>query len=319
MRLTHVFMGFAERIRQLADERELVDVPRRFEIVVNVGVCVLVVLASVAVEPRPIQFLHAFATALAALCVVGAVLAAFVLRRRHDLHERQAIALVLGAGSLALSALDPAYGPGLPALFLTMVWASRIGVVGPPLALITGTGFLVLMSLQAGRLDPFTMLFAVAALAWSYFGPLLGGRARRRRDERMAAEERQRLAREIHDVLAHTLTALSVQLEAARMLLGAAGNESKAMQAVAALRGDQRPGPESLAELVAGFEHQTGVPTHLAIEGTPVALKPDAGLALYRTAQEALTNVRRHADADEVKVRLRYAAGGATLTVSNRG
>jgi len=153
----------------------------------------------------------------------------------------------------------------------------------------------------------------------------------------MAAEERQRLAREIHDVLAHTLTALSVQLEAARMLLGAAGNESKAMeavdraqhlalggleetrQAVAALRGDQRPGPESLAELVAGFEHQTGVPTHLAIEGTPVALKPDAGLALYRTAQEALTNVRRHADADEVKVRLRYAAGGATLTVSNRG
>jgi len=121
------------------------------------------------------------------------------------------------------------------------------------------------------------------------------------------------------------------------MLLEAGGNESKAMeaveraqhlalggleetrQAVAALRGDQRPGPESLAELVAGFERETGVPTHLAIDGTAVALKPDAGLALYRTAQEALTNVRKHADADEVKVRLRYAAGGATLTVSNRG
>ena len=337
MRLTQGFMRFMERVRQFADERELVDVPRRFEIVVNVGVCVLVVLASVAVEPRPIQFLHAFATALAALCVVGAVLAAFVLRRRHDLHERQAIALVLGAGSLALSALDPALGPGLPALFLTMVWASRIGVVGPPLALITSAAFLVLISIQAGRLDPFTILFAVAALAWSYFGPLLGGRARRRRDERLATEERQRLAREVHDVLAHTLTALSVQLEGARMLLEVGGKETKALeavdraqhlalegleetrQAVAALRGDQRPGPESLAALVSGFERETGVPTHVSIEGTPVALNPDAGLALYRTAQEALTNVRKHADADEVVVQLRYATGGATLTVSNRG
>lgn len=336
MRLTQSRMQFWSRFRELADERPLVDVPRRFEVVVNIGVCVLAVLASVAVEPKPVQLPHTFAVAIANVMVVGAVLTAIVRWRRAGTSERWANALVLGAGSVALLVLDPAYGPGLPALFLTLVWASRIGIAGPPLAVASGAAFLAVVSLRAARVDPFTIVFAIAALAWSYFGPLLGGRARKRRDERLAFEERQRLAREVHDVLAHTLTALSVQLESARMLLEAPGKESKALeavdhaqhlavagleetrQAVASLRGD-RPGVASLAALAAEFERETGVPTNVSIEGVPVTLKPDASLTLYRAAQEALTNVRKHAEPVDVVLRLCYEAGGARLTVTNRG
>jgi signal transduction histidine kinase len=90
-------------------------------------------------------------------------------------------------------------------------------------------------------------------------------------------------------------------------------------QAVAALRGDMPPGPESLATLVREFEQATGVPTRLEVEGEQVALRSDAAVAIYRAAQEALTNVRKHADAAEVTVRLSYDERGAQLTVSDRG
>jgi signal transduction histidine kinase len=61
------------------------------------------------------------------------------------------------------------------------------------------------------------------------------------------------------------------------------------------------------------------VPTELALDGEPRELPSDARLAVYRTAQEALTNVRRHADPDAVELRLRYADDGTWLTVANRG
>jgi signal transduction histidine kinase len=152
-----------------------------------------------------------------------------------------------------------------------------------------------------------------------------------------ALDERSRLAREMHDILAHTLSALTIQLESARLLVEqrpgdpstvvAVERASKlaregleeARRAVGSLRGDTLPGPELLCKLAADFEQDTGIPVHLEVEGTARDLPADGRLALYRVAQEALTNVRKHADASSVAMTLRYSDIGAGLTVENEG
>jgi len=150
-------------------------------------------------------------------------------------------------------------------------------------------------------------------------------------------EERTRLARDIHDVLAHSLTALIVQLDSARMVLTeerasdeAVGSVLRARhlaqegldetrRAVGTLRGDRVPGAQMLAGLVEEFEQGSGVECEYSVDGEPLELPSPAQLALYRTAQEALTNVRKHAPANRVQVHLRYLAHGAELTVDDFG
>ena len=155
--------------------------------------------------------------------------------------------------------------------------------------------------------------------------------------ESAKVEERARLAREIHDVLAHTLSALAVQLETGRVLLeqrpgDPAGLQAverahrlaqdglvEARRAVGTLRGGPLPGPAALPALAADFQSDTGVPCRLEVEGEPVRLSSEASLAVYRTAQEALANVRKHARARSVSLRLRWRPDGAELTVEDEG
>lgn len=147
--------------------------------------------------------------------------------------------------------------------------------------------------------------------------------------------ERQRLAREMHDVLAHSLSGLVLHLEGARML---ATHESvtprladairrahhlaetglgEARQAIGMLRDDDLPGPELLPALVAGFEHDTGVTCRFTISGSPVELASQIRLTVYRVAQESLTNIRKHAHPDAVSLSLCYAPTGISLTVED--
>ncbi len=147
--------------------------------------------------------------------------------------------------------------------------------------------------------------------------------------------ERQRLAREMHDVLAHSLSGLMLQLEGARMLaarepgdprlppaidrahqLAKTGLE-EARRAIGMLRDDELPGPERLAELAAGFEQDRGIPCQFAVCGEAPELSAEARLALYRVAQEALTNITRHAHPERVELRLDYADHGTRLTVED--
>ncbi|RKE21536.1 sensor histidine kinase [Streptomyces sp. TLI_171] len=149
--------------------------------------------------------------------------------------------------------------------------------------------------------------------------------------ESAALAERARIAREIHDVLAHSLSAQLVHLEAARLMLDAGAERaevrerivaarrmaqdglSETRQALSALRGEFAPVAEFVAELAA----QSGA--ELTVDGVPRPLPAEPGLAVRRTAQEALTNARKHAPGGRVAVRLAYLEGSVELTVRNSG
>ena len=152
-----------------------------------------------------------------------------------------------------------------------------------------------------------------------------------------AAAERGRRAREMHDVLAHTLSALALQLESTRLLAHdrgvdldvgraidqahglAASGLDEARRAISTARGDALPGPERIRSLAEAVAEQSGLPVTVDVRGEPRELPADARLALYRTAQEALTNVRRHATPDRVEVRLDYSPDAVALVVEDHG
>jgi signal transduction histidine kinase len=160
-------------------------------------------------------------------------------------------------------------------------------------------------------------------------------RTRLARNEAAALDERGRIARELHDVLAHSLSALSVELEGARLLaldrevdseviaaIGrahrhAAAGLDEARAAIKALRGDSVPGPDKIEELIEEMRAH-GIECTLEIAGEPRRLPSEAALAVFRTAQEALTNVRKHAEeAERVEIRLEYDPDGVQLIVTD--
>ena len=147
-----------------------------------------------------------------------------------------------------------------------------------------------------------------------------------------ALAERARIARELHDVLAHSLAGLSVQLEAARALLVGGAEPKRVLQhverahdlsveglsearrAVAALREDTPPLAQRLRDLVA----RHGPTATFTARGTERRLTPETELALFRAAQEALTNVSRHAAGAPVEVQLDYGDKEVALVVNNQ-
>jgi len=158
-------------------------------------------------------------------------------------------------------------------------------------------------------------------------------------EELAITRERARLAHEIHDSVGHTLTALDVQLELlARLPPGRTEQRQQVAEQARALvkegltdvrRAVQalRPAaletfslPEAIAGLVADFEGATHIPTAWQVEGEARPLPPRLALPLFRAAQEALTNVRRHAPAaQQVTLQLRYGPEAVTLSVENDG
>lgn len=149
--------------------------------------------------------------------------------------------------------------------------------------------------------------------------------------------ERGRMARDLHDVLAHTLSGLAIQLEGARILasqdavstelrdavenahhLSKAGLR-EARRAISALRGDQLPGPDLIPALVEEHRLATGGRARFSASGHPQPLTADASLALYRTAQEALSNVRKHAVGSAVDVTVDWTDSAVVLTVTDDG
>ena len=166
-------------------------------------------------------------------------------------------------------------------------------------------------------------------------------------EELATLRERSRLAREIHDSLGHYLTAVNVLIEAARAILGSEPQRAdeimhqaqmltrdgltEVRRSVSELRNaaiDLKPLPETLESLVDECR-VTGIEAKLVVNGEPSPLSPEARLTLYRVAQEGLTNVRRHAHAscvdlkldfsDAAKVRLRIEDDGVGGADTRRG
>jgi signal transduction histidine kinase len=154
-------------------------------------------------------------------------------------------------------------------------------------------------------------------------------RADAERDRAAALAERNRMGREVHDVLAHSLGALSVQLDAADAVLEGGGGVRQARelvrkarrlavegldetrQAVYALRDE----PVQLAEQLTALAEREGAA--ITVGGKPHRLEPHSGVALYRAAQEALTNARKHAPGAPVTIDLEFGAEQTVLEVVN--
>jgi signal transduction histidine kinase len=163
--------------------------------------------------------------------------------------------------------------------------------------------------------------------------------------EHTARGERARIARELHDVVAHHISMVAVQAETARLTtegmpaagaqrLLAIGDTARAAltemrRLLGVLREDTegdavadrqpQPGLRQLNELLDEAREASGAGTRLIVSGSPAALDPGVELAAYRIVQEALTNARRHAPGAAVDVELHYADATLSLRIRDNG
>lgn len=175
----------------------------------------------------------------------------------------------------------------------------------------------------------------------------LEDRARRLERERAAdtaraiVQERSRIARDMHDVLAHAVSLMVVQAEAGPVVLrtdperaeasfdaiAAAGRDAMGQlrRILGVLKDEQKggtspqPGVAALSGLVRRVAESTGLRAELRTKGEPYAMAPDAEVAAYRVVQEALTNTVKHAYASCATVELDWAEDHLTLTVTDDG
>ena len=164
--------------------------------------------------------------------------------------------------------------------------------------------------------------------------------AQRQRQDLAVAEERNRLAREMHDSLGHRLTVAIVQLEGAQRLIPTAPDRAAHMigtmrdemkealaelrHTVAALRepledAEAAPLAQALTRLAQTFRDSTGLAVHLDLPDSLPDVPEAHWLALYRAAQESLTNAQRHAAAKQVWLALSAANDHITLTAADDG
>jgi len=275
-----------------------------------------------------------------------------LMTRRRSVAASVSFVVVLLASSAALVWLEP-NGPGLAGLFVClMLLAPRVPDRFPMALFVVGiVGLAVVTATLSRGSTTSAFLGAIAIVGFcgmTFLARRLGQASRQAEglvielERTRAAEaraagmaERQRLAREMHDVLAHSLSGLMLQLEAARMLaadapgdprlpgiielahhLGKTGLE-EARRAIGMLRDDELPGPEGLANLAAQFQEVSGVPCRFTVSGQARDLGSEARLAVYRVTQEALTNIAKHACPERVEVGLAYEPSGTCLTVED--
>lgn len=315
--------------------------PRTWDAFVAVGTVVLLVVACFA------QTAGAVAVGIAGVLAIGA---AYALARRRIVADRPSTAFQLVAIVGAMAAAS-AFGPlgAAQALAAPLLWLSSGASTRRAVVANAGLfgGVLIGFWLQG---DAVALLATTQALSFGFsmvIGLWISGlaRATEERDrligelqaaqasvarlsgEQATAAERARIARDLHDTIAQDLTAIAMLAQRSEPEPSAlASIEALAQDALAEVRGLVAAHavvglgeglPVALRRLGARFQAETGVA--VTVDAAALELPVDAEVALLRAAQEALANVRKHAEAARVDVTLRADASGAVLVVADDG
>jgi signal transduction histidine kinase len=284
-----------------------------------------------------------------ALLIAGPV--ALLLRRRHPAGVLAAVM----ASNVVYFALGYPYGPAWLALIVAF-WTAVTGGARRAawLTAFVGLGAYFTLAALLDRVEPATAAGVAAHLGWlllvlAVAEVAMAGRQRRLAAERTraeearrrAGEERMRIARELHDVLAHNISLINVQAGVALHLIDEQPGQSRSAlvaikqassDALGELRsvldvlrqGDERPprspasGLAHLDGLVAGAG-TAGLTVHTEVDGRPRPLPSGVDLAAFRIVQEALTNVTRHAGPAVATVKVTYGRGDLTVQVDDDG
>lgn len=224
---------------------------------------------------------------------------------------------------------------------------SRASLVYGGLFILIGVGFLLAAEGIVSFRSSFIWPLILIAIGLNY----LLGRSTRERMERVrsrqlaTAEERVRIARELHDIVAHSVSVMTVQIAAARRVASKdpaaaetalASAEDTGRQSLDELRrivnvlraggsaeyepapSEPLPGLVNIPQLVNGMR-EANLDVTLTVEGEPPEVSPSVGLAAYRVMQEALTNVLRHAPRAKVKALVSYDPDEIELQIVDDG
>jgi signal transduction histidine kinase len=286
-----------------------------------------------------------------ALLTAGALL----LRRRAPFVSP----LVVSAGAVAFTLLDAGGAYDTSTMFFVLLlaaWAagSLLDLRRAAIAMSAVLAAAWAVLLRAPDLPwtealwasfPLLALFVISSASARRAEQVRQAEARAERTEeeakRAVAEERSRITRELHDVLAHSVSVMTVQASAVRRQLAPEQErerqalltvEETGRQALAEMRrlvGIMRdeeelpalapqPGLGTLPALVEQVR-QLGLPVELSVEGEPVKLPAGVDLSAYRIVQEALTNALKHAGPAHAWVSVRYAGDDVEIEVENDG
>ena len=320
-----------------------------------VGLVVVVITVSLA-RPSPATGGPRGTAIAVMLGVCAAAWITWILSQRRDgLMTGSLVVMGAAGGVLAgLSPASPAVAVGCVAVFAAGARLSTVvslGITAGTVAGFLATGLVVGIPTAEllGYAWAFVGLWTIALTRNEFLVRAVSAertlvetrRAWEAETQAAALAERARIARDLHDVLAHSLAAVSVNLQAAEGLLTSgtlpednpelvkaiecvnrAGNLTRdglaaAKRAVLALRDDAAPLPEQLASLAGQFRTADDPAVHLEVSGEARPIPAEASVAVYRTAQEALTNARKHAPGQPVTLRLGYDPDQITLSVVN--
>jgi signal transduction histidine kinase len=293
------------------------------------------------------------------LLAIVAILTPLFARRRFPFGAPAAV----GVGAVLTSFVDERLVPfdfiiflaSCAAVFFIGLLQERAQAVAG-LLLAWGVVAVVAYRDPIGNLDGFIATSVIFGIVWTIAFAVgrkfqeadeakeRAARAEGEREHRARAavsEERARIARELHDVVGHSVSVMTVQASAVRRLLRP--EQEKEREALLVV---EQTGREALAEMrrmvgvlrrpeeapalapQPSLEHvdklieqarEAGLPVELRVEGEPVPLPAGVDLTAYRLVQEGLTNALKHAQAERAQVLVRYGAGNIEVNVSDDG
>ncbi len=305
--------------------------PRRTPLFIA-GIAIMVA-AVVAVEPRPGL---ALPVRLALVAIPPLVWLGCAMSRSLPFPVRTAIIF----GCVAGLVWYPARFDAAPFLLVILIGEAAVRAPSWSSIIVAAASIVLIAGLDvAGRYDGAIVWVLAFAFTWSMM-TLLGSRMSLigQIQERAAADERQRIARELHDVIAHSLAVTMLHLtgarlalerdpaDAARALLEAErlGRRSLAeiRRTVGLLAPDDdspaaaMPGATDIPELVSDFV-AAGLDVQFDCAGDLARMSPAAGLSAYRIVQESLANVVKHTPASAVRLCVRIEGDRARIDVRN--